>query len=74
MSIHEIRRKIDALDEEIQKLLLKRLALVKTLHPYKNSITDKKREEEILSKISSPLVQEIYRAIFRSSKKLLIEP
>ncbi len=66
-----IRKKIDALDATIIAALEKRLLLVAALKPLKKKLTDKKREKEILSHISSLQIQEIYRAIFKVSKKML---
>ncbi len=66
-----IRKKIDAVDRNIVLLLEKRLSFVLELKNLKQRLTDKKREEEILMRISSPYIQEIYRAIFKSAKKML---
>jgi chorismate mutase len=65
----KIRKKIDALDKTIITALERRFLLVAALSPLKKKLTDKKREEEILSKIDSALIQDIYRAIFKNSKK-----
>lgn len=71
MSLKEIRKKIDLVDEEIQALLQKRIELVLSLKPHKTSLVDKEREETILSKIHSSYIREIYRTIFQISIKML---
>lgn len=67
--IEKIRKEIDSLDFEIQKLLEKRLKLAMQTLKYKKKVSDKKREEEILAKISSIYIKDIYRAILKNSKK-----
>lgn len=49
----EIRAAIDLIDDDIVNLLTRRIKLVKQIALYKTKgkITDKKREEEIMSKI-----------------------
>jgi chorismate mutase len=66
-----IRGKIDLLDCRIVALLEKRMSYVYQLKNLKKTMTDKKREEEILAKIANPFIQEIYRSIFKCSKKML---
>ena len=66
-----IRSQIDALDDQIISLLQLRMELVTTLKPFKNTLTDTEREEEILSKISSLPLRNIYLAIFETSKAIL---
>jgi chorismate mutase len=72
LGIQEIRKEIDLLDRQIIPLLDKRFQLVSQLLGKKKSLTDKPREQEILNKIKSVYVQNIYRSIFRQSKKLLL--
>ena len=69
MNIAEIRKEIDKLDNEIISLLEKRLALASQTKKFKTHIVDKEREEEILQRISSKYIQDIYRSIFDNSKK-----
>jgi len=79
--IDKSRESINEIDEEILKLLSKRKDLVKEIGKLKNSldipIFDKKREEEILDKISQKakkhglnkeFTEEIFRAIFKNSR------
>lgn len=71
MSLESIRKEIDIVDSEIQKLLEKRFALVAALKPLKNNIYDPTREEKILSNISSKWISQIYLTILDVSKKYL---
>ena len=71
--IHTIRKKIDTIDDQIIDLLIKRLNLVQKLKPQKKHLTDKLRENKILSKLSSKYLEEIYQTIFEVSKKKLQE-
>jgi chorismate mutase len=71
LGLDEIRKKIDQIDDQIIPLLTERFALILQLK--KKTLTDVERESEILSKISSPFIQKVYRAIFKNSKKLLLE-
>ena len=73
MDLTEIRKEIDKLDDAIIPLLEKRLDLACQTKKLKTCIVDKKREEEILRKISSKYIQDIYRSIFHNSKKKQIE-
>lgn len=69
MDLAEIRKEIDKLDDEIISLLEKRLALACQAKKFKTHIADKGREEEILQKISSVYIRDIYQSIFHQSKK-----
>lgn len=73
MSLDKIREEIDDVDAKLIQLLKKRFALVAKLLPYKKKLTDKGREEKILSKIDSPYTSKLYKEIFRLSKTLLKE-
>ena len=73
MSLGEIREEIDSVDEKLIELLEKRFALVAKLAPYKEQLTDLRREEEILSKIDSSLIKKLYRELFQFSKEFLTE-
>jgi shikimate dehydrogenase len=70
MNLKKLRNQLDKLDDKIIPLLEKRLALAKETKKHKKKIHDKNREEEILTKIKSKYIQEIYKAIFKSSKKI----
>lgn len=70
MTLDELRKKIDILDDEIINLLEKRLKLSQETKKLKKNIFDKKREENILSKIASPYIKEIYIKILKISKRM----
>jgi chorismate mutase len=74
MDLKNLRGEIDKIDDEIIRLLKKRMAVVNALKNHKSSVTDKEREDFILSKISEEPIQEIYKAIFQASKKILEKP
>lgn len=71
--LQELRQKIDAIDGEIKKLLLKRLLIVKEIAAYKAKkgikTFDKKRENLILQKIKNGFVKNILKKILSESKK-----
>jgi chorismate mutase len=69
MNLEKIRKEIDEIDIEIQDLLEKRFSLVLQALKYKKKVLDKKREEEILNKISSPYIRDIFKTILKTSKK-----
>jgi chorismate mutase len=69
MSLSKFRKQIDKIDKKLVSLLEKRLLLAKELKKEKKKITDKKREKEILEKINSKYIQDIYKYIFKISKK-----
>ena len=71
MTLKAIREEIDKKDDAIIKLLEERFQLVHDLKKYKNSLTDKEREEKILQKTPSEYVQDVYVTIFENSKKIL---
>lgn len=66
-----IRQEIDQLDDAIIPLLEKRFLLIQKIQKRKEELTDNIREEEILKKTSSPSVENIYKAIFTESKKIM---
>lgn len=70
MSLGKLRKQINKIDDKVISLLEKRLEIVKNIKKYKEKITDKNREKEILSKINSVYVKDIYKAIFKNSKKV----
>ncbi len=69
--LHKLRKKIDAIDAIIIKKLEERFRLVQELEKHKDFITDQERESEILEKIESEHVREIYKEIFKNSKTML---
>lgn len=70
MSLYKLRNQIDKIDDKIIALLEKRLRIAKSIKKYKTKIGDSKREKEILAKISSAYIQDIYKTIFKNSKKI----
>jgi chorismate mutase len=70
--LKNLREEIDKLDDEIIFFLEKRFEIVKKIKNLnlKKNIEDKKREEKILSKISSNYIKNIYKEIFKNSKNL----
>ncbi|NGX32304.1 MAG: hypothetical protein K1060chlam4_00345 [Candidatus Anoxychlamydiales bacterium] len=70
MTLENLRNQIDELDNQIIPLLEKRLALAKEVRKYKKEITDFNREKNILDKIKSDYIKDIYKIIFKNSKKL----
>lgn len=73
MTLATIRLKVDAVDEQIVALLEERFRLVLELKSRKPTLEDPAREKEILNRISSEYVQNIYREIFKNSKKILLD-
>ena len=69
--LDRLRKEIDRIDDQVIPLLELRFKIVKDLKKHKKSLTDKRREEEILEKASSERVREVYREIFKNSKKLM---
>jgi len=65
----KLRKKIDRIDDKIINFLEKRFILTDEIKKYKNKTYDPKREEYILSKISSNEIKNIYLSIFKNSKK-----
>ncbi len=78
--IKKFREKIDIIDKKIIRLLEKRFEIVKKIGVSKKKLklplTDKKREREILNKISkisttySNQIKHIYTEIIKLSKKI----
>ena len=79
-SITDLREKIDKIDNTIFDLLSKRFTIVQQLFNLKKekgiSITDSKREQKLMnkitlkhSKIKPDFIQKIYALIFNYSKK-----
>lgn len=82
MDIGKIRSEIDIIDQQLMKLLNRRFELSLQVSEFKKfhdlPIIDKKREKEIIMKISDYTVDEqialaikaTYREIFKESRKL----
>lgn len=70
MTLGKLRNQIDKIDDKIISLLEKRLKIAKAIKKYKNKITDIDREKEILAKINSKYIKDIYKTIFKNSKKI----
>lgn len=68
--IDELREKIDRIDDQIIFLLEKRLNLTKETTKFKKVIFDPERENQILLKISSKYIKDIYKTIFKNSKEV----
>lgn len=76
-----LRDKIDKIDDEIVKLLFARMSCSKAIGEAKKSlsvsVTDSKREDEIINRLTlnkqeseAELIKEIYKLIFAYSKSL----
>ena len=70
MNLKEYRDEIDKLDEKIVSLLEERLKIASKLKGLKKEILDSNRENEILDRIESKDIREIYQEIFEISKKI----
>jgi len=70
MSLEKFRKQIDEIDSKIIPLLEKRLLLAKELRKFKTKTQDSSREDQILKKIKSKYIQDIYLSIFKNSKKI----
>jgi monofunctional chorismate mutase len=77
MDLNDIRKEIDAVDDQVALLLKKRMRLVGEVAEYKKrtgtKITDSNREREILARIckgeSAEALQKIFTAIIEVSKE-----
>lgn len=72
------RRKIDEIDQEIIELIIKRFEITNNIGKIKSNnklvVTDKKREQEIITrlkdkyqKVDPKIIEEIYKNIFKFS-------
>ncbi|NGX34613.1 MAG: hypothetical protein K1060chlam1_00966 [Candidatus Anoxychlamydiales bacterium] len=68
--LDKLRDQIDEIDDQIIPLLEKRLKLAKEIKKYKKEITNSNREQKILDKINSKYIKDIYKTIFKNSKKI----
>ena len=70
-NLETIRNEIDKIDKAIISLFKKREKLIFVIKKYKNTVTDRKREKNILDKCKKKYIQKIYKILFRHSKKIL---
>ena len=67
MNLEEIRREINQIDDELIKLLEKRMDLVSKVASYKletgKAVLDSKREETILNKVAEAVESPVYRDV-----------
>ena len=67
MNLEEIRREINQIDDELIKLLEKRMDLVSKVAAYKletgKAVFDSKREETILNKVAEAVESPVYRDV-----------
>ena len=79
MDIKEIRKKIDATDEQLAGLLAERMTLAADVAAYKKetgmAVYDAQREKEVIERVSraagetfAPYIAEIYETIMKASK------
>lgn len=78
MSLQEIRKEIDIIDNQIVQLLSARLKLAMKSKAYKKKIEDKAREEDILAKLEKMAeeygldfnyLMKVYKIIFTEGKR-----
>lgn len=70
MTLFKLRKQINKIDDKIISLLEKRFQIAKETKKFKKNIKDKKREDQILEKINSKYIQDVYKTIFKNSKKI----
>ena len=79
MDIKEIRKRIDATDEQLAGLLAERMTLAADVAAYKKEngmvVYDAQREKEVIERVSraagetfAPYIAEIYETIMNASK------
>lgn len=65
MNLEELRQKINQIDDELIKLLEKRMELVSKVAVYKlktgKAVLDSKREETILNKVAETVESPVYK-------------
>ena len=73
--LDNLRKEIDEIDEQIKKLFVKRMAVVKSINDVKKtlgiSVIDLKREREILSKINDIEDENIKNLYLELLKRIL---
>lgn len=69
MDLEKIRQEIDVIDRQLVRLLEDRMALVSQVATYKKKnaipIFDPRREEELLEKVNSLVIEDTYRQTIR---------
>ncbi len=84
LDLREIRKSLDAIDDQIIELLSRRMRLVKDVAAYKKEhglpVLDAGREESILSRVSekageslAPYARRVYEAVFEASREYQAE-
>ena len=67
MNLEELRQKINQIDDELIKLLEKRMDLVSKVASYKletgKAVLDSKREETILNKVAEAVESPVYKDV-----------
>lgn len=77
-TILEMRQEIDRIDEDIVKLLIRRMDISRHIGKSKEKVTDKSREMQVIlnalntaeEKIDPVFLREIYELIITESKRL----
>ncbi|MCK5221929.1 MAG: chorismate mutase [Candidatus Aminicenantes bacterium] len=77
-TIIELRKEIDQIDEEVVKLLIKRMDVSKAIGKSKEKITDKSREMTVIinalntseEKLDPTFLRELYELIIAESKRI----
>lgn len=76
MDLHQIRKDIDQIDQELVALLEKRMVCVSQIIEYKEQqglpVLDQEREREVLEKVGSLVTDEQYRATIQAQFKDLM--
>lgn len=78
MKLEDIRRKIDKIDREMLVLLQERMGMALRSKKFKESVSDPKREEELLSRaerlnldlVERPFTRQLLKTIISESKRL----
>lgn len=81
MKIEELREKIDQIDREIVKSLIKRMELSKSISKRKEKVTDKSREMKVIinalntsgEKLDAAFLRELFELIIRESKRVQLD-
>ena len=80
-TIIELRKEIDQIDEEVVKLLIKRMDVSKAIGKSKEKITDKSREMTVIinalntseEKLDPTFLRELYELIIAESKRVQLD-
>lgn len=81
MKIEELREKIDQIDREIVKSLIKRMELSKSISKRKEKVTDKSREMKVIinalntseEHLDPAFLRELFELIIRESKRVQLD-